>query len=157
MQGVLTMSTLDAYTRFLTARWDEQEQVARAAATTPARGRWPEEYHPHWYMVNIEDYDGGLHIARCETREEAQESLRGDLGEEFSYAVENDQTRHVTIHDPAYVLADLAAKRAVLRGASAARVCAADSSATGAYMTVARLLADPFRDHPDHPANQEHL
>ena len=153
------MTNLDAYAQFLTARWDEIEQAARAAATDPAEPRHslPERFHPHWYMAYVTDYDGGLYIARFDTREEARESLHRDLGEEFRKTVEDAETRHVTIHDPAYVLADLAAKRAVLAlfvgnlhekwddGHEAEKVAA----------VMLPLLAAPFRDHPDHPANQE--
>lgn len=45
-----------------------------------------------------------------------------------------------------YVLADLAAKRAILEEMG-------DMDDPPSW--VLNLLADPFRDHPDHPANQE--
>ena len=114
--------TLDAYARFLTARWDE-----------------------------IERYRDDLHdVSACRRTWDGWE-YEGDC----------------TCGKPAHVLADLAAKRAILdlaRGweTSAARHCGPTDIAwvggraqaiTGE--TVVRKLAAPFRDHPDHPAHQE--
>lgn len=95
------MTTLDAYARFLTARWDEME--ARA------------ECDPHCST--------SYHQAAC------------------------DCSAKMT-------LADLAAKRAILAAAD-------DDNPMLDHLSLVTLewvvthLADPFRDHPDHPANAD--
>lgn len=128
------MTTLDAYAAFLAARWDELEAVAREAA----------EAHDEADEVYVSD---GVRV-----------------GVEFP---------------PAYVLADLAAKRAVLAQCGSLLrdwevISAPDYDHTfpgvlpheprrrnltrqdAAFaQRILDHLAEPFRDHPDHPANQE--
>lgn len=62
---------------------------------------------------------------------------------------------HLTGDDdaPRSVLADLAAKRAILDECADWDVDLDDVGRLAAF--TLRHLAEPFRDHPDHPANQE--
>lgn len=113
--------TLDAYARFLTARWDEIEQTAN-----------------HVSVSAIDETSGVLR--------------------EIRYPVARE------------ILADLAAKRAILDDAMRDHRSLADQQARPQgslnmlYLLEVRNdvnrvtlehLAAPFCDHPDHPANQE--
>lgn len=120
------MTTLDSYAAFLTARWGEIEQVAIVAATATA---------PLWDTIG--------------TR-----------------TVPVQAAAHMAIHDPTAVLADIAAKRAILYIASGWEMASdrnsgltdiasvVERSQAIAGETVLRHLAEPFRDHPDHPENR---
>lgn len=127
------MSTLDAYARFLAARWDEAERIAQAATLGP------------WQS------DG------CDVLQAVSAAQVADC-----FEPDRPDATHIALHDPAYVLDDLAAKRAVLKlHKPADGLCASCGDARWATAQVdspcptVKALAAPFRDHPDHPANQE--
>lgn len=145
--------SISAYAAFLTARWDELETVARN----------PQAYEDDDALDGYFEWDARHerqpHEAKCAWR------VGEGLDDECSCGY------------PAYVLADLAAKRAVLelhrdltsrkdiynRGydegadlsAIELRARLSANSQWRAIDDVLRLLAAPFHDHPDHPANQE--
>lgn len=98
------MTTLDAFARFLTARWDE-----------------------------LEAEEG--HAADCERNTYTAGPC--DCGV------------------PAYVLADLAAKRAIFKEAVdySPELEHGDNGEWAVEMVVHHLAA-PFRDHPDHPEGE---
>ncbi|GIF16528.1 DUF6221 family protein [Actinoplanes teichomyceticus] len=123
---------------FLRARLDEDEQAARAAAGG----------HPHWKWDAAPDGTFYLDPGRN----------ADDLG---SVAL-REAADHIVRWNPARVLAEVEAKRALLnyiatmrRGGHAASV----NGRPGAWTTVGpdhrksllRLLAQPYADHPDYP------
>lgn len=115
-------------TEFLTARYDEDEAVARAASPGP------------WH-----------------TNAERDEVLAvDDIVVAEGFALSGPQTRattqHIARHDPAYVLADIAAKRAIVKswrdpfGNWTAEQ--ADAARAQKERTLI-LLAQPYAEHPD--------
>lgn len=120
---------------FLTARWDEIEGDSKAAGRGyPAPWKvWP--VAPHVPHADVTAY----------VRSADDMMVTGQ--------VENLVAAHVASHDPAYVLADIAAKRQILvlhhedQG-----FCIEDeyfpTRDPWPCVTV-RLLAAPFADHPD--------
>lgn len=134
-------------TEFLTARLDEDEAMARAASPGP--------WHPNAERDEVLAVD--------------------DITVADGFALSSPQTRatteHIARHDPARVLADIAAKRAIvvmhpsvrLRDqpgsghTSDAVVCAYDSGpddvsdASTAYPCITlRMLAQPYAEHEDY-------
>lgn len=62
---------------------------------------------------------------------------------------------HIERHDPAYVLADLASKRAILDFVQRVQASAGEppywcTEDAGALIHIVRLLAAPFLDHPEY-------
>jgi hypothetical protein len=123
-------------TEFLTARLDEDEAVARACGDAP----W--ELLPEARQVNV-----------------AAEAIRnekwkyGRMGYVASFEhVEN--ARHVALHDPARVLADVAAKRAIVAAWAAADAAAGPYPGTDAGVEMGLFeaihhLASVYADHLD--------
>lgn len=144
------MSTLVV---FLTARWAEIEAIAAAAST----------YGADWRFGS-----GGVYPS--DERHHPGAIVGGVWGE-----LENEYGEHIAANDPAHVLADIAAKRKILAlhavdvkptdtppfdamtGERLRRdysvecaVCGwASLDPTSACETL-RLLAEPFRHHPDY-------
>lgn len=125
---------------FLTSRYDEREAAAQAV-----RGRAFESWNRSWDDGSTRDLviDG-----------------------ERVTALPIDMDDHIALNDPAYVLADIAAKRSILSNARYALEIAQDEaprdpSVTDAhslgyrlgqwhgYHTALRLLAQVFAEHPD--------
>lgn len=76
----------------------------------------------------------------------------GDYGPDCLYYNADDITLCVGARP---VLADLAAKRAILAEArNYSPELSSGDNGEWAFEVVLTHLADPFRDHPDHPANQ---
>jgi hypothetical protein len=141
---------------FLTARWDEAEATAREADFEP----W--EVGPTFGAL-----DNRVYVRR-----------EGDPFDSIGTCVIACQVpnmprfranaRHIAANDPAHVLADITAKRAILAehaikdngaGKPDSRYCwtcyadrgyNADSSRYLAWCRTVRLLAVPFADHPDY-------
>jgi len=110
-------------TEFLTARWDEEEAIARAASSGPWKvgtlyDRWPIVEDAVGYVAGAQLYDQYEH-----------------------YAIELDvaDAKHIALHDPARVLADLETKRAILD----------HHDRHGEDDTYLHLLARPYREHSD--------
>lgn len=125
---------------FLTARLDKIEQVARAARDAVDRdwefipvGRYNDEWALH------DDAGGLIFIAdRCPP----------------AVGV------HIALHDPAFARADVAAKKAILKLHGSGHECAkldetswagwfGDPAEGFEHCDTLRLLAQPFRDHPE--------
>ncbi len=125
-------------TTFLSARLDGLEATARAA--TPGPWEWD---------------DGGDLIATS-----VPGPTRVIITDSGFYPPDDETGDHIATHDPAYVLADVEAKRAILVMASEhAAMCAPDDWPTEGGMEKAaladvgrwylRALAKPFAAHPD--------
>lgn len=114
----------DALVTFLLARLDERGAFARKAARAGS-GRWgtlsrPWDAEPY---RDLADQDTGERIAR----------LFCDLD------------RHIALNDPAFVLADIEAKRRIVERLGQQYLIGSRVT----YNAVLRLLALPFADHPD--------
>lgn len=81
---------------FLKARWTEEQQVAEAAIPRNGTGRWQVD-NESCYVYGADDGDWA-----------DDEIMIHDEG-----GHDADQARHIAYWDPARVLADLAAKRAI--------------------------------------------
>ncbi len=108
-------------TTFLSARLDELETTARAATPGPW-AEWPSDRFP--------DRAPGV----C-SHAYTPDNIVIENGE----ATAKD-ARHIATHDPAYVLADVEAKRAVL---------AIESLNSQHRDVIVRALAKPWSAHPD--------
>lgn len=152
---------------FLTARYDEIEWWAVEASRCGSRGYTPRGEHWRWechddHQINPDPLvDSDLH---CTEDENYSVSLRSV--EEYPYDnipgegphfalnyVEEAETvvaGHIIRHDPAAVLADLAAKRQIF--AECSIVLGKEGNPMGERVIawqVMRLLASAHRDHPD--------
>lgn len=126
---------------FVLARLAEDEQVARAAMAA---------------VAHAEDRDGSTRW--CGTDDGVYAGANGaELIGPYGYADEG-LTAHIARHDPARVLADVAAKRAIValyqhKGESMALYPNAGNAAGFMALTGAiRALAQPFTDHPQYSA-----
>jgi len=114
---------------FLRACLDEREAVALAAQGT-TEGRWRQVDPVRTPGLIYDDYDDFV------TYDESAPS--------------EEQARHIADNDPAFVLADIAAKRLIIE-----QYELADGGLTGQILrncldTPIRLLALPFAGHPDY-------
>jgi hypothetical protein len=113
---------------FLTARLDEDERVARAATADNADGKWATG--ERWSVLNLE-YEG-IHVFASDDPKPPNPD-------------ETDPTTvHMARHDPARVLADVAAKRAIMGLA-----VPGDIDQPEVYAAL-RYLAAVHADHPDY-------
>lgn len=121
---------LEAICGFLTARLNEREAMARAALRSPENsGRWSTDIDPWGSRVvgdGIEIYDEGGHT--------------------------EEQAVFIAANDPAFVLADIAAKRAIIATYSDVQLSEDGRVLGGAgpevYYEILRRLAQPFAEHP---------
>lgn len=119
---------MDELLQFLRARYDHEEQVARAASRDGA-ARWLAADHP------ADNY-----------------AVTDDKGQPVAYSEgspNEEQSAHIALHDPARVLADVAAKRQVLA------ICQSTEHQDSRGMTwvaneVLAGLALPYADHDDY-------
>lgn len=178
------MKTLDAYAAFLTARWDEIEAAAQALVLPEWDGYRPHPELSRWI------HRPGEEVEYEQTPEMLAHPYPDPIrvtndSEGLSSSVEDDAGDHIAIHDPRYVLDDIAAKRRILAmqeqwpvlAETQAEVERVESDSidsvtfrvakkiqwftTQEYRTrfgkpppttpVVLALAEPFRDHPDHP------
>ena len=140
--SISPMSEVDELTAWLTAIWDEDEAVARAVK---AAGRPLEGGTGSWF--------------------ESDRSIGDRTGYVVAYGVEWDAARkHIASHDPAHVLARIAADREILaehapakpswagRMERACRTCGTaqiwDQVAYEANCRTLCLLASVFADRP---------
>ena len=138
------MTTLAAYAAFLTARWDELEQAARDAEhfDGPRTLTW--------------ERAGRRRLTFDNGRGESYEAVRcGDWDRILVARDEGAIASHVAMHDPAHILADLAAKRAILGHVMMQPPFLAHGETEARAPWFIVTLAEPFCGHPDHPANQE--
>lgn len=117
-------------TEFLTARYDEREAVARRAYS---QGEW-RSGSTYGMFVSVE--------ARSWT------VVSGEW--------ERSDADHIALNDPAYVLADIAAKREIVELHSGDEpLCGWSQDARTSHdeeppCDTLRLLALPYTDHPDY-------
>lgn len=135
------MDEFTAIRAFLAARYDEDEATARAAT----QGRW--HRNQGWASspsIDAGEYDTviGPGEVRCATY---------CYGGSSSVEVSDEDAAHIAHHDPARVLAEVAAKRAILAAASD-YMPELDSGDNGEWALdlVVRHLASPYADHPDY-------
>lgn len=132
---------------FLRARLDEDEQVARAAIAGP----WAVHSNGEVYAPQFDHevrYSGVLtsveHLMVTQDREGLMSS------------VQEAEAEHIARHDPARVLAEVAAKRRIVglheHKADSMALYPNPGNASGlmALGGVLRLLALPYADHPDY-------
>lgn len=104
---------------FLTARWDEEEAVARAATPGPWKwtGDYPQGTCPH--LTEWSDHGPDLESTGASVTFASGEAAPALVITSSGYdasglTIEDANADHIAYHDPAHVLADIAAKRAVL-------------------------------------------
>lgn len=140
---------------FLTARWDELERIAQAAPPGPWTTAGPDTI-AEWVV-----YDGEWAVAEARAYTEPHTLTKF---RDPSYIDANATAFHIAANDPAYVLADIAAKRQTLAlhgnrseyqeqdqdgfDLPDAAICREDADAWPCG--TVRLLAAPFADHPDY-------
>ncbi len=134
-------------TEFLTARWDEEQRIAEAAAHRDA----------HWYRVET-PFEWGViqDAAVCASGKPIVHS-----SQEYDSGLSLD---HIAYWDPARVLADIAAKRALLElhsddgGHDCPEIVSDHPKGRWVYhgwvsrpdvCETVKALIQPFRDHPD--------
>lgn len=134
------MTTLATYAAFLTARWDETEKVAEMATPGP------------WERFGGVKRAGPMELHGVRS---VPVEAGGNFDSEVSASIDDVDAAHIALHDPRATLDDLAAKRAIL----ALHLPSVESEPGDTEckwdIDTLRLLAEPFRSHPDHPANQE--
>lgn len=121
---------------FLTARLDEDQATAEAAADRDS-GEW--FMGRKWNVYRAEDVSP-------EDDEETNELV--------VYGNVKSQSEHIARYDPARVLAEVAAKRALLKRLEEdADRCTDDAEWRGASFALDKVLeylAAPYADHPDY-------
>jgi hypothetical protein len=141
---------------FLTARYDEEQQLAAcAAAGDPAP--WRANTSNQRGNQFRDEHGNGLVIA-------ADDIPLWDCEGSSTLCMTASTARHVAYWDPARVLADIAAKRAIVKGYAGARTRLAEVRRDGYHafnaqkvqgaeeaLTMAVLaLAAPYAEHPDY-------
>jgi hypothetical protein len=120
---------------FVHARLYEDEAVAKAAAG------------PDWFLDSSEDYD------ERSIRYTGPSTLYRGQSADYSIAdrVDEDDAEHIARHDPARVLREITAKRAILAMAEGQPTHdLAEETAKDALEDVVRVLAVAWSDHPDY-------
>lgn len=132
--GPGTAPTREVAAQFLAARYDEEEAAARATAFSPWESIEYEESEDH--VLRGEFLVEGVWPAGRRGRFEHDQ---GDPSDPVRVVETEDAATadHIAFHDPAHVLADIKAKRAVLD-------LVADE-----YPHAVLLLLQPYRDRPD--------
>lgn len=129
------MSQIDEIVKFLNARYDEREAAARAADKRNASL----ELRYSWKLSSDEDV-----VYRAETNELVAGTVDG--------GVDQADAAHIVLNDPAFVLADIAAKRRIVN-AWRSGFPEEDRYTTGwhdFHVHALCLFALPFADHPDY-------
>ncbi|GAA1455510.1 DUF6221 family protein [Nocardiopsis tropica] len=123
---------------FINARLDEEERVAKDAASS---------------LVSLADQEGAAETWEADT--DSVVTMTGVSGMTRLFVdAESDVTTHIARHDPARVLREIAAKRAIVQEyTDAVDLWERESEApdsVGALEAVIRLLAAVHADHPDY-------
>lgn len=151
-----TVTDMRAQAAFLNARYDEDEAAARAAPgnTWTARRRddiaGASVYDEQWVLLYPQEYD----------HDKAMSGTPGATGPGYIQERRDELCAHIARHDPARVLADVAAKRQVVAHAEhwSATLRQTPEGWTAETCTVyrmamewtLRLLALPHAGHPDY-------
>jgi hypothetical protein len=118
---------VDDLVAFIRARLDEREALAHAVKENERRWRYSEG------GGDVMLVDGGY----------------VGVGP-WGCDIDEDYGRHIAVNDPAYVLADVAAKRQIIEQYQAVADSRTAADAWVALRYVVRLLAVPFAGHPDY-------
>lgn len=136
---------------FLRARLDDDDRMARAATAGP--WQWTgEQCYAESECGSDHRHDWG-HMGP-DLNSASGELVLSSMGHDADQVIVNrPDAEHIAQHGPSRVLADIAAKRAVLdlhaeHAAAYPDECAHCNRNEAAWDTI-RLLAQPFRDHPD--------
>ncbi|MCC5574515.1 hypothetical protein IMZ11_02530 [Microtetraspora sp. AC03309] len=130
----------DSLVEFLCARWDERERVAKAAIQGPWRTGEAAEH-----LIDEVVY-GTSPIRSTAIVQVANLEMAWN---------KRENAAHIVLNDPAYVLADIAAKRRMLDWIERTSAWAADNNLwTCDEAEPLRLLAKPYQEHPDYPKDQ---
>lgn len=122
---------------FLEARWDEEEAVARAAIPEGGSGSWPWTCQHEGMEQPPPSHDLCAWLGGCD------EEI--DLHDDGGHSVE--QAQHIAYWDPARVLAEIDAKRALLYFLDPREAPSGEGRFVAERVLV--LLAQPHRSHPD--------
>ena len=139
---------------FLTARLDEDERIARAAVI-PAHDA-PNAYQPHPALSRWRYSDGGDVEVDWDDSGPYSEPYRVTSDSEGFSSVNDPHGHHIARHDPARVLADVDAKRRIIRlhfgtdleDPQVAHACGEDLEPYPCDTLL--FLALPYADHPDY-------
>ena len=129
-------------TEFLVARLDEREAAAKAAPGNAWVAHAEDDvagasvYDEQWLLLNPTHYD----------HDEPYSSRPGARGPMYIERARDQLADHIARHDPAHVLADVAAKRAIVARAEAYLHGPRHLEA----MAAVRHLAAIDADHPDY-------
>lgn len=140
----------DGLLPFLRARLDEDEAEARAAAEPEKWMELNREPRPNWYVQYWADPDQAAVIADPEDSSYPVVASLEGMDEDDA----ETRVRHIVRHDPARVLADVAAKRRTLIRCQEAMLTANPMLVHFAEQTVLEL-ALPYTDHPEHPDHHQ--
>ena len=132
-------------TEFLTARLDEIESAARAAAFAP------------WEAVEYAESEdhvvrGGYFVEGAWPAGRSRfEYDQGDPSDpvEVVETLDAATADHIALNDPVRVLADVAAKRAIVARLAEERGGWNSSETNGLGDEVLRMLVQPYAEHPD--------
>lgn len=131
-------------TEFLTARLDEDEAMAKAApgnawqAFGEADVAGAAVYDEQWVLLNPVRYD----------HDNALSSKPGATGPQYIQRSRDELCAHIARHDPARVLRDVAAKRAILAECARSIECGDDGRVLAEAVIV--NMAGAWGDHPDY-------
>lgn len=140
---------------WLRDRLDEEEQTAGAAAPGP----W--SYGDNESVAGGTIYDPTVAIASIEWDNDPEAITANGIRRGRPKQEADATGRHIARHDPIRVLAEVAAKRAMLDrvavdGAMAWEPLKAQGATTQEWWLIStcrdvlKLLAQPYRDHPDY-------
>jgi hypothetical protein len=121
---------------FVTARLDERERAARAATPGPWEAQW-------WCVQTAYDFDRPGYAHHGERVLIARNS--GTVG---NRQAEERNVEHIALHEPASVLADIAAKRAILDEHQPVKV-------TYWHIPMCSTCTDPAADSIDDPMGSD--
>ncbi|MER6515079.1 DUF6221 family protein [Nonomuraea sp. NPDC001636] len=102
---------MDDLIAFLRARLDEDEQTARAAGQLPTGDPWHNDPTAHW-RAKTSPYHGVGGAVRWYVEDGHEDGVVGHVDPQA--AQDDDIARHIARHDPARVLAEVDAKRALV-------------------------------------------
>jgi hypothetical protein len=138
---------------FLTARLDEREAAAKAATPGPWRYN-PQKHTRHPRTTFFEE----AVFAGPSGKDAIVVAATGEDDDPQSM----DDAIHIAANDPAYTLADIAAKRAIIadyeRVWESRRAHPEDMAAAAALLAlhgVVQLLVSPYADHPDYRSGEK--
>ena len=151
------MDTVNAYATFLRARWDEQEREARGIADAIASddGAFASVVHDHPELAAgdcpswLADYDPASTLADLEAK-------RKILAWHESWPVLTEGPIEFEQVDLGGTINSIAIQTARQAAWLTEREYVKHFGAAPPTSPILEMLAEPFREHPDHPANVRH-